>query len=178
MILRSPFPDVDIPDVALTPFVMRRAAEMGDRPALICAATGRSYSYRALADAIPRCAAGLHALGIRKGHVVGIVSPNIPEFAIVFLAVASLGAVCSTVNPIATAEEIGTQFEDSEARLVVTIPQLLEKCSAATRVATNVREIIVIGDADSGVPFASLFTHGDEAPPVDIDPAKDIVVLP
>ena len=178
MILRSPHPDVDIPNETLAGVVLRRASELGEKPAIICSSTGRSYSYRALSEAVPRCAAGLYAMGIRKGQVVGIVSPNIPEYAIVFLAVSTLGAVCSTVNPIATAEEIGLQFEDSEARLIVTVPQLLEKCQAATRVATNVREIIVIGDAENGVPFVSLFSHGEAPPAVEIDPANDIVVLP
>ncbi|MCA2995674.1 MAG: hypothetical protein ING97_12130, partial [Gemmatimonas sp.] len=40
-VVRSPYPDVDIPDLPLVPFVMHRAAAHPDKPAIICAATGR-----------------------------------------------------------------------------------------------------------------------------------------
>jgi len=178
--LRSPYPDVDIPDTSLTPFVLRRAVDLPDKIAIQCGVTGRSYTYSALADGVHRVAAGLHARGIRKGDVVGLVSPNIPEFAIVFLAVTQIGAVCSTVNPIATAEEIGAQFADSEAVCLVTIALLAEKCQTAARLASSVREIIVIGDSEleGVIPFAALFAHGNEPPTVTIDPATDVAALP
>ena len=40
--IRSPFPDVDIPDVPLTDFVLANAERLGDRPALIDATTDRT----------------------------------------------------------------------------------------------------------------------------------------
>ncbi len=177
-IIRSPYPDVEIPDTPLTPFVLQRAAELADKPALICGVTGRQYTYGGLAAAIRHAAAGFAAHGIGKGDVVGIVSPNVPEFAIAFHGVATVGGVSSAVNPVATAEEIAAQFADSEARMIVTIPQLLEKCQAAARLATTVREIVVFGEAEGATPFASLMTHGDQPPPVAIDPARDLVALP
>lgn len=177
-ILRSPHPDVDIPNTPLVPFVLGRVAEFPDHPAIICGVTGRSYTYAQLADAVKHVAAGLHAHGIRKGDVVGVVSPNLPDFPVVFYAVVSLGAICSTVNPIATAEEIGAQFADSEAMLIFTIPELFEKCSAAARLASMVREIVVFGEADGATPYRELFAHGDTPPDVDIDPATDVAALP
>jgi len=178
MILRSPYPDVNIPDTPLVPFVLQRAKELHEKTAIVCGATGRSYTYGALADAIYRVAAGLHARGIRKGDVVGIVSPNIPEFPIAFYAAALIGAIPSTVNPIATAEEIGAQFHDSEALCVFTLPALLEKCQVAARLAPTIREIIVFGEADGAVPMSALMQHGNEPPHVDIDSANDLAALP
>jgi acyl-CoA synthetase (AMP-forming)/AMP-acid ligase II len=180
MILRSKLSDIVIPDTSLVAYVMQHAERLHDKPAIVCGASGRSYTYGALADAIRRVAAGLHARGIRKGDVVGLVSPNIPEFAIVFFAVVQIGAICSTVNPIATAEEIGAQFADSEAVCLFTIPALVEKCQAATRLASTVRDLYVIGesDVDGTIPFTSLWMHGDVPPDVDIDPANDVAALP
>jgi acyl-CoA synthetase (AMP-forming)/AMP-acid ligase II len=178
MIIRSPYPDVEIPSTALVPYVLQRAADVPDKTAIICGVTGRSYTYAGLARAIRQVAAGLAARGVRKGDVVGLVSPNTPDFAVVFYAVASIGAICSTVNPIATAEEIGAQFADSEAIMLVTIPELYEKCEAAARLASMVREIVVLGEHEGAVPYAALFAHGDEPPAVDIDPATDVVALP
>ena len=45
VVIRSPFPDVEIPDVSLTDFVLARAAELGDKPAFIDAPSGRTISY-------------------------------------------------------------------------------------------------------------------------------------
>jgi len=59
MIFRSPYPDVAIPEVSLTRFVLERAAELGKQPALIEGPTGRVISYANLAEAIKRAAAGL-----------------------------------------------------------------------------------------------------------------------
>ncbi len=178
MIIRSPYPDVEIPNTSLVPYILQRAADLGDKTAIVCGVTGRSYTYGALARAIRQVAAGLATRGVRKGDVVGLVSPNTPDFAVVFYAVVSLGAICSTVNPIATAEEIGAQFADSEAILLVTIPELYDKCEAASRLASMVREIIVFGEHANAVPYAELFAHGDQPPHVEIDPATDVCALP
>jgi acyl-CoA synthetase (AMP-forming)/AMP-acid ligase II len=176
--LRSPHPDVDIPDMPLVPFVLGRVSEFPDHPAIICGVSGKSYTYAQLDDAVRHVAAGLHAHGIRKGDVVGIVSPNLPDFPVVFYAAVLIGAIASTVNPIATAEEIGAQFADSEAVLIVTIPTLFEKCSAAARLASTVRDIVVFGEADGATPYRELFAHGNTPPVVEIDPATDVAALP
>ena len=180
MILRSPYPDIEIPNLALVPFLFRNASAHPDKLAIKCGVTGRGFTYAELQDAIRHVAAGLHARGVRKGDVVGLVSPNIPEFAVVFFAVTVIGAICSTVNPIATAEEIGAQFADSEAICLVTIPPLAEKCQTAARLASSVREIFVIGETDIAgvIPFSALFEHGDQPPLVDIDTATDVAALP
>lgn len=178
MILRSPYPDIEIPNSTLVPYVLQHAERLGDKPAIVCGTTGRSYSYAGLAKAVRQVAAGLAARGIRKGDVVGLVSPNTPDFAVAFYAIVSLGAICSTVNPIATAEEIGAQFADSEAIMLFTIPELYEKCEAASRLASTVRDIVVFGEREPAVPYAALFQHGDVVPYVDVDPATDVCVLP
>jgi hypothetical protein len=39
--LRSPHPDVDIPDMPLVPFVLGRVSEFPDHPAIICGVSGK-----------------------------------------------------------------------------------------------------------------------------------------
>src|SRR5689334_11069030 len=103
MIVKSASPDVTIPDVSITDYVMRHAERLGDKPALIDGPTGRTLTYRQLADGVRRAAAGLHRLGFRKGDVLAIYSPNLPEYAVVFQAVALLGGINTTANPLYTA---------------------------------------------------------------------------
>ncbi|MUG95210.1 AMP-binding protein [Scytonema sp. UIC 10036] len=67
--------------------------------------TDRVATYGELADSISRVACSLAARGFSKGDVLGIYSPNLPEYAIAFHAVATLGGVITTVNPSYTASD-------------------------------------------------------------------------
>src|SRR6185312_16417965 len=84
MIFRSPYPDVTIPSIPLTRFVLEQAIARGDKPALIDGPSGRTITYAQLAAAIPRVAASLARRGLRKGDVCAIYSPNLPEYAVAF----------------------------------------------------------------------------------------------
>ena len=49
--------------------------------------TGRTITYGSLLEQIRQTAAGLAARGIKKGDVVSLWSPNVPEWPVVFFAV-------------------------------------------------------------------------------------------
>jgi acyl-CoA synthetase (AMP-forming)/AMP-acid ligase II len=176
VIFRSTHPDVTIPDIPLTPFVLGGAERLGDKVAIIEAGSGRSYSYRQIADGVRKLASGLHSRGFRKGDVLAIMSPNLPDYPIAFHGVATAGGVNTTLNPTYTADEIAFQLNDSRARLLLTIPQLLGKAQEAAA-KSKVEEIIVFGEAEGAVAFASLLVDA-RVPDVHIDPAEDLVALP
>src|ERR1044071_3054859 len=98
MIFHSPHPEVSIPDTPLTPFVFEHAQKFGDKPALIDATTGQTYTYTQLEETVRRAAAGLAARGYRKGDVLAILSPNVPDYAVAFHGASLLGCVLTTVN--------------------------------------------------------------------------------
>jgi acyl-CoA synthetase (AMP-forming)/AMP-acid ligase II len=176
VIFKSPHPDVAIPDTALSPFVLGKANRLGDKVAIVEAGSGRSYTYKQIADGVRKLAAGLHARGFGKGDVLAIMSPNLPEYPITFHGVATVGGVNTTLNPTYTADEIAFQLNDSKARLLVTIPPLIGKAQEAAA-KSKVEEIIVFGEAEGAVSFASLLVDG-HVPDVHIDPATDVVALP
>jgi acyl-CoA synthetase (AMP-forming)/AMP-acid ligase II len=177
MVIRSPFPDVEIPDVSLTDFVLGRAAELGDKPAFVDAPSGRAIAYVELAQSARTVAASLADRGFGKGEVFAHYAPNSPEYAVAFHAVAMLGGINTTVNPLYTAEELERQLRDCGARMLVTVPEQAEKARAAGRAAC-VEEIFVYGDAYGATPFGSLLHAVGEPPEVAIDPAEDVVALP
>jgi acyl-CoA synthetase (AMP-forming)/AMP-acid ligase II len=177
--LRSPFPDVEIPDVPLSDFVLARAGELGDKPALIDGPSGRMITYAQLAGSVRAVAASLANRGFRQGDVLAHYAPNLPEYAVAFHAVASVGGVNTTANPLLTADELATQLRHCGARLLLTVPDMLDKATAAAE-AAGVDEVFVYGegDGDGATPFASLLQAGGEPPAVAIDPAEDVVALP
>lgn len=182
MIFRGPFPEVTIPEVSITQFVLQKALEHADKAALIDGPTGRVITYSQLVESIARVAASLHARGFRKGDVFGILSHNVPEYAVAFHAVATLGGISCTINPLYTEEEIAHQLQDSGARFLVTVAPCLGKASAASR-AANIEELFVFdapGDTqhDGATPFSSLYDSDGIFPPVHINPREDLVALP
>jgi acyl-CoA synthetase (AMP-forming)/AMP-acid ligase II len=177
MIFRGPYPEVTIPEVSITPFVFQNAAALANKPALIEGETGRTITYAQLEDSIKRAAAGLAARGFKQHDVFGILSPNVPEFAIAFHAVATLGGVCTTVNPLYTEHEIGQQLKDAGARFLVTVPECLAKALAAANEA-NVEEVFVFGEAEGATPFASLLDNDGVFSEPRINPREDLVALP
>ncbi|HEU4478376.1 MAG TPA: AMP-binding protein [Pyrinomonadaceae bacterium] len=177
MIIKGPYQDVSIPETPLTPFVLHRARELGDKPALIDGPTGRKVSYSELADSIAIAAHNLAQRGFKKGDVFGILSPNCPEYAIAFHAVATLGGIVTPINPLYTKHEIAHQLKDSGARFLATVPGCAEKAIEAVEHGL-IEEVFVFGTAPGATPFDSLLVDNGRAEQVEIDPRKDLIALP
>jgi acyl-CoA synthetase (AMP-forming)/AMP-acid ligase II len=178
MTIRSPHPQVDIPDVTLTEYVLGGAAARGDRPAIVDAVSGAMLTYAQVAEDVERCAAGLVARGLAPGEVVGIFAPNVPEYAVAFHGVASAGGTNTTVNALYTAEEVAFQLRIAKARFLITAAGVSERALDAAR-AAGVEEVFSIGDAPGTTPFAELLApRGTPPPRPHIDPATHLVALP
>ena len=89
--------------------------------------SGRSYTFSEARSLARSFGSGLLRLGGQAGDVVAIVLPNLPEYPIIFMGASEAGFVITTLNPTYTAGEIRGQLVNSEARFVITIPQLVEK---------------------------------------------------
>ena len=179
MIFRSPHPDVDVPDIALHRFVLERAAELGEKPALIDGPSGRTLTYAQVARGADGIAAGLAARGLRKGQVVGLFMPNLCEFALAFHGTLAAGGVVTTVNSLATQKDLQFQLRDSGTRFLVTIPPFLDRAAPAAK-EVGIEDVFVIGEpAPAGTtPFADLLETRVPAPRVSIDPRQDVAALP
>lgn len=176
MVFKSPHPEVEIAEVPLHEFVLQRAADLGDKPALIDGPSGRAITYQQLAGGVEAVAAGLHERGFGKGDVLGIFSPNIPEYAVAYLAAIRLGGVVTPANPLYTAEELAFQLNDAGAKFLVTIPLFLETASAAAG-QSAVKEVFVFGEAEGATPFAALMKPGGDVPGFE-GTFEDVIVLP
>jgi acyl-CoA synthetase (AMP-forming)/AMP-acid ligase II len=177
MIIRGPYPDVTVPETALTPFVLRRVSELANKPALIDGPTGRTLTYEQLSDAISIAAYNLSQRGFKKGEVFGILSPNCPEYAIAFHAIATLGGIVTPINPLYTRYEIAHQLKDSGARFLVTVPACCDKVHEAAEDA-RIEEVFVFGSAPGATSFDTLLVDNGRAQQVEIDPFEDLIALP
>jgi len=80
----------------------------------------RDITYSDLLDEVQRAANALQNLGVRKGDVVAIYLPMIPEAVITMLACARIGAPHSVVFGGFSADALRTRISDAQAKVVVT----------------------------------------------------------
>ena len=104
----------------------RNAADNPDRVAIHLG--DQTTSYGELDDQSARVAGLLAARGIAPGTPVGIMLPNVPEFASVYYGILRTGAVVVPMNPLLKAREIAYYLGDSGAPVIfawhVTAPEV------------------------------------------------------
>ncbi len=80
----------------------------------------KTYSYHALNREVCKFAAVLKSMGVKKGEIVTIYMPQIPELAIAMLACAKIGAAHSVVYGGFSFEALGSRIADAKSRVVLT----------------------------------------------------------
>ncbi len=180
MSFRSPFPDVEIPDLSVYDFLFGSIDETDlDRPALIDGPSGDVTDYRTLIGQVDGIAGALAARGIAVGDVVGLLAPNVPAFAAVFHGILRAGATATTINALYTAADIVKQLEDSEAKALVTVSPLLPQAAEAAKTVGIPDDMLIVLDGAEGHPsLRDLLAERAVAPGVSFDPATHLAVLP
>ncbi|RHN40304.1 putative AMP-dependent synthetase/ligase, AMP-binding enzyme domain-containing protein [Medicago truncatula] len=113
-----------------TTFISSRAHH--GHTAFIDASTGHHFTYQQLWRAVDAVSSSLSNMGIKKGDVILLLSPNSIYFPVVCLSVMSLGAIITTTNPLNTVHEIAKQIADSKPVLAFTTSPLVSKINAAS----------------------------------------------
>lgn len=103
----------------------RHLAEKGDQTALIWEgddlnAENKYVTYKQLHHDVCQFANVLKGLGVRKGDVVAIYMPMVPEAAVAMLACARIGAVHSVIFAGFSPEAVSGRIIDSNAKIVIT----------------------------------------------------------
>jgi acyl-CoA synthetase (AMP-forming)/AMP-acid ligase II len=145
---------VPIPSVNYTEYILSaveaEARRSAGKAALIDGLSGAVTLYADLPYRVGAAARGLAALGVKRGSVVGLHLPNLPEFVVAFQAIASLGAVATTSNPLYSVQELSHQLKDSGAQLIVTVAPLQPTVAAAAAAAgLPAASVLVLGSPEA-----------------------------
>lgn len=105
MVIRSPYPDLEIPEQDILTYLFGSGDSLSDNPLWINATSPDTYlSLRSGLQWIKRLALGLDKLGVKKGDVLMIVSPNHIFVPIAYLGAVGSGRIFSGANPLYTAD--------------------------------------------------------------------------
>ncbi|MFF7748578.1 4-coumarate--CoA ligase family protein [Streptomyces sp. NPDC007971] len=175
---RSAYADVPPVELPIHEAVLGRAADFGDRPALVDGTDGTTLTYEQVDRFHRRVAAALADAGVHKGDVLALHSPNTIAFPTAFYAATRAGACVTTVHPLATPEEFAKQLADSAARWIITASPLLQSARRAAEIAGGVREIFVCDSAPGHRSLIDMLASAAPEPRIGFDPAEDIAALP
>ncbi|MEV4317187.1 AMP-binding protein [Actinocrispum sp. NPDC049592] len=187
MVIRSSYPDVEIPDVSLPGLLFGELSEQdAQRPAVIDGASGVQYTYAELVAAIDELAAELTSRGIGEGDVVAMVMPNTADYPVVFHGVLKAGAAVSPMNPLSTDREIAYQVKDSGARLLLRARDRIEETGASPQGTVEDLAALPYSSGTTGLPKGVLLTHRNLVantlqvwPIIDMRPGtRSLAVLP
>lgn len=102
----------------------RHLEKHADTPAIIWEgdnpSESRTLTYRDLYHEVCRFANGLKKLGVKKGEVVTLYMPMVPEAAIAMLACARIGAIHSVIFGGFSPDAIASRVIESDSRVVIT----------------------------------------------------------
>ena len=97
----------------------RTVATQPDVVALRLPGDAGGLTWRRYGERVRRVAAGLHALGLRRGDTLALMLTNRPEFHLVDAAAMHLGAVPFSVYNTSSPEQVEFLVRDSGARVAV-----------------------------------------------------------
>ncbi|HWT48476.1 MAG TPA: AMP-binding protein, partial [Mycobacterium sp.] len=101
-------------------------------------------TWREYAERVRRIAGGLAALGVERGHTVGLMLRNRPEFHLADTAVMHLGATPFSIYNTSAPDQIRYLFTNADNKIVFTEKDFLPAVRAAE---TDLAHVIVV-DAD------------------------------
>jgi 4-coumarate--CoA ligase len=84
-------------------------------------------------------------LGHQPNDTVGVILPNIPEFAAIVYGATDAGQIVTFANPLYTADEICRQFENAGVTSIFTLPELLPIVQVFQKNTKGYKGTVVVG---------------------------------
>ncbi|WP_108669250.1 AMP-binding protein [Peribacillus acanthi] len=121
-----------------------------------------SYSFKNLNERITAFSTGLEKMGLKRGDVVSIYMPMIPETVISMLAIAKLGAIFSPAFSGYAADAVATRVNAAQARYLITadgysrrgkIVSMKEEADKAVSKCSSIEKVIVVKRTGQDIPW-------------------------
>ena len=142
---------LDYEGMTLSTIYRDNLAKFGNRPGI--SFFGAEQSWKDVDQEVRRAAAGLYALGVRRGDRVALLMPNCPQHVHAFFACIMLGAVPVEHNPLYTAPELKGPFADHGARIAIAWDKSVGMVETLRRDPHTALDTIVSVDMTKAMPL-------------------------
>lgn len=139
----------------------------------------RALTYAELLVEVEKAAGGLRKLGVAKGDRVAIFAENCPEYLIIYLAVAKIGAILATINALFKEAEIGYILKNAEPRVVVMqapLEQLVFRCYELSSHKPGHTVRLGPGDQATALPYDAFMKLGAETATEPVSPDDGVLI--
>ncbi|EAL65024.2 4-coumarate-CoA ligase [Dictyostelium discoideum AX4] len=191
----SKYPNIIIPEKPIPHLILKHIRYKPDQVLLVDGLTFKEYSSHFVADTIEKVACGLNKLNIKKGDVLGVILPNLPEYVPIFHGTLLMGGITSLVNPDYTIEELSHTLATVSPRYLAVTLAVYEKIkNDLKRVFPSVEKVILVDIAGQTLKEIDQLTlssdgivmsfnqltnnNGKDYPIVRIDLTKDTAIIP
>ncbi len=166
--------NIEFEEILVPQYLQQTAEKFPDKPALIF--QGYSLTFKELNEKVAIFTSVLKNFGIKKKDSVAILLPNVIPCVIAYYAILRLGGIVVMNNPLYTDVELEHQFNDSGAKLLITL-DLLGNRMVDLRKKTKIKQIIYTSIGDylpffKGLLFPLVAKKKKLA--ADVTPAKDL----
>jgi long-chain acyl-CoA synthetase len=120
------------------------AAERPDRVAIRTKGDEVSLTWAEYARLVRRGAAGLHALGLRRGDTIAFMLTNRPEFHWLDAAAMHVGAIAFSIYNTSSPEQIDYLLTDAANRIVITERAFLDRVLEVARGSRRVEQVVCV----------------------------------
>lgn len=146
--------DIKIPNISMYNQVLRSAKE---NPDLIAYEYfGKKVTFKKFIKQVDTAAIAFKKMGIKKGSIVSIVLPNVPEALISVYALNKLGAIASMIHPLSSEGELKEKFISTNTTHLVMIDLYYKEIKRILQF-TNIEKTIFVEASTSMNPFMRLF---------------------
>jgi acetyl-CoA synthetase len=111
-----------------------------------------NYTWGQMAAAANRFANALHGLGIARGDVVAVHTPQRPETAIIHMALYRIGAIGLPISKLFGPDAIQYRLENSSAKAILMEPETVDKLGGLRGKVQTLKHVIVCGGKAAGLP--------------------------
>ena len=117
--------DIKIPNISVYKQLLNTAEKYPNNAAYRY--FGKNVSYKKFIKQIDKAAIAFKSLKIKKGDVVTICLPNLPEVIIAFYALNKIGAIANMVHPLSAEEEIKESVLSTKSKYLIMVDMFFDK---------------------------------------------------
>lgn len=141
--------DVTIPTMSI--YQLLKACNSDNLSSVVLEYFNFSKTYRKYFDEIENYARALAGLGVKKGDIVALALPNVPECRELIYALNILGAIAYPINPSMAPIEFSKIISENNIKNVFMFNLFYQKFSDVLKKSRNVKNIIV-SDGKESIP--------------------------
>lgn len=108
----------------------------------------RKTNYKTFLKEIDAAAAAFKVMGIKKGDIITLCMPNVPEVLISLYGLNKLGAIANMLHPLSAEEEIKENLLSTKSEYLVMIDMFYHKIEKNIE-ETKVKKVIFVSASDS-----------------------------